>query len=459
MRELLSSERVWLGLVVLGALALRLIDAGARLNHDEGYSWLVASAPDAGAFLSRLARFENTPPLFYALLAPLPLDHELWLRLPSILAGTALIPVLYAIVRPLLGSGAALLAAVGLAVAPFAVSYSDYSRGFMLAGLGLLLALLAAQRLALGGSRRWWAVYALAGAAALYSEYYAALYLPAIIGALLVLGAPRRRESVTVGAIPFVAFLPWIPQLVRSMNELGKTKLSFASTSVSFPVVRDAVVPLFFGEHGSAQALSVRSAQAILVLVLLAVACAWLYRKASREAFWLLGGVLLAALLLHLVASAVETNVFQQRYMTTVIALAAAVMAGAIGLIRWRALLPITAAALALLGIAIAVRRAGREYEPDTPGAVAIAASHGQRTILTNSAVVAFYGRKLHVRLDRPFGLGHGIERTCAPRCVVIDDERYGGARTGPGATIDLGPLSVRFPPREREPRDPLLSR
>ncbi len=177
MRELLSSERVWLGLVVLGALALRLIDAGSRLNHGEGYSWLVASAPDAGAFLSRLARFENTPPLFYVLLAPLPLDHELWLRLPSILAGTALIPVLYAIVRPLLGSGAALLAAVGLAVAPFAVSYSDYSRGFMLAGLGLLVALLAAQRLALGGSRRWWAVYTLAATGALYSEYYAALSL------------------------------------------------------------------------------------------------------------------------------------------------------------------------------------------------------------------------------------------------------------------------------------------
>lgn len=151
-RRLIASDpMVLLGVIIFAGLVLRVVDAGTRINEDEGYSWLVATAPSAGAFLSRLARFENTPPLFYVLLVPLPLDSEVWLRLPSILAGVASIPVLYAIVRPLLGVRAALLAALGLAVAPFAVSYSDFSRGFMVAGLGVLVALLSAQRLAGGG--------------------------------------------------------------------------------------------------------------------------------------------------------------------------------------------------------------------------------------------------------------------------------------------------------------------
>ena len=98
----LRDPRVLLGLIIVIGLGLRFVDAGTRLSHDEGYSWLVASAGSAHSFLARLARYENTPPLFYLLLSPLPLDSEVWLRLPSIIAGVAMIPVLYAIVRPLL---------------------------------------------------------------------------------------------------------------------------------------------------------------------------------------------------------------------------------------------------------------------------------------------------------------------------------------------------------------------
>src|ERR671933_416243 len=44
------------GIVVL-AVVVRLAGIGDRLSEDEGFSWLVASAPDAGAFLHRLAAF------------------------------------------------------------------------------------------------------------------------------------------------------------------------------------------------------------------------------------------------------------------------------------------------------------------------------------------------------------------------------------------------------------------
>jgi hypothetical protein len=436
-------------LIIVVGLALRLVDAGTRLSHDEGYSWLVASAGNGSAFLARLARYENTPPLFYLLLAPLPLDSEVWLRLPSLIAGAAMIPVLYAIIRPLLGTEAALLSALGLAVAPFAVSYSDYSRGFMVAGLGILVALMAAQRLAAGGSKRWWWVYVLAAVWALYSEFYAALYVIAILSALIAIGTPARRETLVLGLLPFASLLPWIGQISRSHNDLGKTKIPFVATAPTPGVIRNAIVPLFFGEHGVASSGAARDLEALLVIAAVAYACVRVRRNASRSAFWMLPGVMLVAIVLQLVVTAIETNVFEERYLTTVIPLAAATLAAAIVMIPWKHAVRVTAIVLAVLGVAIVARRAGHEYEPDSPAAVAIAQQHGHRTILTNSAVIAFYGRHLHVIVDRPFGIGAGIERTCAPRCAVIDDARFGGVRPGPGPRVAVGPIVIRFPPPE----------
>jgi len=88
-------RHVVLGLLgVVGvALALRLLTLGGPLSHDEGYSWLVASAPSGHAFLGRLAAYENTPPLFYLLLRPLPLDAAWSLRLPALVPGVLVVAV------------------------------------------------------------------------------------------------------------------------------------------------------------------------------------------------------------------------------------------------------------------------------------------------------------------------------------------------------------------------------
>src|SRR4051812_11398227 len=61
----LADRRVLLGLIVLVALGCRMAGAGDRLSPDEGYSWLVASARGWQGFLDSLARYENTPPLYY----------------------------------------------------------------------------------------------------------------------------------------------------------------------------------------------------------------------------------------------------------------------------------------------------------------------------------------------------------------------------------------------------------
>src|SRR3954454_1675709 len=83
----LGDRRVLLAAIVLVALGCRAAGAGDRRSGDEGSSWLVASAHGSHAFLDLLARYENTPPLFYLLLWPLPHGDEAWLRLPSIGGG------------------------------------------------------------------------------------------------------------------------------------------------------------------------------------------------------------------------------------------------------------------------------------------------------------------------------------------------------------------------------------
>src|SRR3954469_5296897 len=123
--------RAILGVLLLGALVLRLLAIGDTLSHDEGYTWLVASSGAPGTFLDRLGSFENTPPLYYLLTWPLPDAGVAWLRIVSVLAGVGCVAAVWWVVRgmrstfvPLSGryvDSAAWIAAAALAVAPFAV--------------------------------------------------------------------------------------------------------------------------------------------------------------------------------------------------------------------------------------------------------------------------------------------------------------------------------------------------
>jgi 4-amino-4-deoxy-L-arabinose transferase-like glycosyltransferase len=223
--------RASLPVLLLGALALRLVAVGDRLTHDEGYTWIVASAGGAGSFLDRLAAYENTPPLYYLLTWPLPDDGVSWLRIVSVLAGVGCVAALWWFVRELAGERAALLAAAALAVAPFAVSYSDYARGFILADLGLLIALGAA--------------------IALYAEYDSALFLIALAGAAAWAGLASRRTALVLGLAPLLVLVPWIPQMIRAADATGHTKASPIYPDPSLDSLRDTVVRLTFGEHGT----------------------------------------------------------------------------------------------------------------------------------------------------------------------------------------------------------------
>lgn len=438
--------------IVLLALVVRLAGIGDRLSEDEGFSWLVASAPDAGTFLDRLAAYENTPPLFYLLLSPLPLDDEHWLRLPSLIASIACVPVLYLAVRPLLGTKAALLSALGLAVAPYAINWSNFSRGFMLANLGLLIALWAVVRLASGGERRWWWVYAGGAILAIYSEYDSLLFLAALMVSLLVIAPRPRSEIVLFGALPVLALAPWIPEFMRGLEALDESKAAPTYPAPSLESLRDSIVPLFLGEHGASDSRALRAGQFWLITASLAAAVALLDQRSKRTVIWLFGVTPLGVFALHALAAPVGPDIFHQRYLTSLIPLGVALLAGGIALVPWRPAVPVATAALLLMGVAVFVQRHGRELEPDMEPVEALIENSGEREVLTNSARVAFYLRELEPQLDRPLGFGADAEERCEPGCpplAIVDDSRApAGVREGPGESHRFGPLYVRLRPK-----------
>jgi hypothetical protein len=481
MRFVERNRRWLLAAIVLFGLALRLVAIQKKLSSDDGYTWLVASAPDAHTFFQNLADYENTPPLFYLLLSLTPLDHEFWLRIPSLVGSVVSIGVIYAIVRPLMGTRAALLSALGLAVAPTTVELANYSRGFMWAEMGLLMAIWALVRLAQGRDRRWWLLYLFGALIALWSEYNSGAVLLVVGVILFVLGRPRRVELVGIGILPALTLIPWLGQLQRSLDQVNVTKWAGVPPDPSLGRFRDIVLSLSYGRILPSSFGAYADLRLVLILIVIAAAIAilWFFGPRLvaaggadsdgpargladvRLGFYVFAGGAVCLFGLHWVLAAFGVNgVFVSKYLSTMVPLTVVVLACAVVALRWRWLAPAAAVACLLGGVALGVvRHRDAPTTQDVDAIHQLAEQIQPGTILTNSSEIVYYLRDFNTRLDRPFDLLPSQEDACAADAacpkplLIVDQTAYPSLpRPGPGPKETVGIYVVRLHPTQGAP-------
>lgn len=175
-RPRVSRAAAVVGVLTLAGLALR-VAATRGIWLDEATSITQAQMSLPG-LLHNLRTTDVHPPLHHLTLWVL--AHTLGIsepvmRAPSLAAGAALIPVLYLTGRELWDERAGMAAAALGAVAPFLVWYSEEARMYAYFMLFATVAVLGQLRALRRGRPADWALYVLASAALVWSQYFGAL--------------------------------------------------------------------------------------------------------------------------------------------------------------------------------------------------------------------------------------------------------------------------------------------
>ena len=202
--------------LALGGLVLRLL-ATRGIWLDEATSIHQAQMP-LGQMLDVMRTTDVHPPLHHIVLwltVRVLGTAELAVRLPSLLAATALVPLLYVVAREIWDRNAGYAAAALGTVAPFAVWYAQEARMYALfMAFALLAVWLQVRILRDGGRTRDWLGFLLAAAALIYTQYFGVFFVGVQVAAFAVAvgrGVLPLRRTLAWGALLVVLVLPLAP--------------------------------------------------------------------------------------------------------------------------------------------------------------------------------------------------------------------------------------------------------
>ncbi len=243
-----------IGLLTAAAFLLRLSQMHQSLFADETLALReIVGHTLLGTVRTVRSGVESTPPLFFVLawISAKLGDPTVWIRLPSLILSTATIPIVYLLGRETVGRAAGVLGAAVIAASPFATYYGVEARPYATLAFFVAVSTLG---LVLGvrtGRRRWWALYAVAAAAAAYT-HYTAIFVLATQGSWSLWACRNRlREPLVANLLAAVLYAPWLPQLHGSY--LGVYALLEPLTAAN--ILRDLGQPIAGYPYASLRAI------------------------------------------------------------------------------------------------------------------------------------------------------------------------------------------------------------
>jgi mannosyltransferase len=273
------------GIVIVG-LAVRLPSFGDSLWADELSTNYVVNGFGVGNLLHIVrSSQEATPPLFFALTwLTKGFDGVEGLRVISLLAGLAAIPLTYLLGLRTVGRPAAMVGAALIALCPLQIFYATEARAYSLVMLLCVIAALAMLIAVEDGRARWWIVYGLSVAAAAYTHFTSVFALLVLFGWVMVARPEARRPALLANAGAALLFAPWIPQVLDDRHKPA-SKILEVIHPLSLDAAKRDVIAWFLGHpHLSEVQLPGRLAVWLIVAGLVLGLAGLIYRLASESA-------------------------------------------------------------------------------------------------------------------------------------------------------------------------------
>ncbi|MFZ0251167.1 MAG: glycosyltransferase family 39 protein [Acidimicrobiales bacterium] len=175
---------------------------------DEATSVYEARLPFA-QMITTLRTADVHPPLYFSVLWVTIRcfgSGQLAVRLPSIIAGALVVPMLFVLGREVYDRRTGVIAAALGSLAPIMIWYSQEARMYALLMLFGVLALWAQVRIFRGGGRLAWLLYALASVALVWTQYFGAfqVVVQQLAFAFACYSKLRRGEPVRQLVVPWV---------------------------------------------------------------------------------------------------------------------------------------------------------------------------------------------------------------------------------------------------------------
>jgi hypothetical protein len=324
-REAASAVAVVAALTVIG-FVLRYVGIDESLFADEIYTHRIITGNDGPLdVIDEVHDTAITPPLHYLLgwFAAQLGEPSVWIRVPSLVLGTATVPVTYLLGLRTVGKRAALVGAAFASITPFALFYGTEARAY-----ATLMFLVALSTLALVSaletrSRRWLVVYGICACLVLYAHYSGVFVVLAQAAWALWTHRDRLLELAIVHAAIAVGYLAWVPSFFFQSEEHPPVQISLVSPVTLDSFVKAVLAVFPGGPRVGTRVVPGREAMIVLAVALAGAlaAVAWrLVRRRSEGArprpsaeVWLLALLAVATPLGITLYSLLETSLFGPR--------------------------------------------------------------------------------------------------------------------------------------------------